>query len=107
MTWTRTINSTHGIIRAVIDFSDDKPNPTAVSAYQARTTDTLRYTRDEDNRIHIFFFFFLDAIFDKQNLIQLTVLVFLIQLFGRMSMFNSRLFLKSFLSVHPIVFYSL
>ena len=42
MTWTRTENGTHGIIRAVIDFSAGRPRPSAVSAYQARTSDTLR-----------------------------------------------------------------
>jgi len=42
MTWTRTENGTHGIIHAVIDFSDGKPKATAISAYQARTSDSLR-----------------------------------------------------------------
>jgi len=42
MIWTRTINGTHGIIHAVIDFSAGKPKPTAVSAYQVRTSDTLK-----------------------------------------------------------------
>ena len=42
MKWTKTMNGTHGIIRAVIDFSAGKSKPTAVSAYQARTSDTLR-----------------------------------------------------------------
>ena len=42
MTWTRTENGTHGILRTVIDFSGGKPRPSAVSAYQARTSDTLR-----------------------------------------------------------------
>jgi hypothetical protein len=42
MKWTRTVNATHGIIRAVIDFSSGKPKPTVVNAYQARTSDTLR-----------------------------------------------------------------
>jgi hypothetical protein len=37
------MNETHGIIRAVIDFSDGKPKPTIVTAYQARTSDTSRY----------------------------------------------------------------
>jgi hypothetical protein len=36
------MNATHGFIRAVIDFSGGKPKPTAVTAYQARTSDTLR-----------------------------------------------------------------
>jgi hypothetical protein len=42
MKWTRTVNGSHGIIRAVIDFSAGKPKPTVVSAYQVRTSDTLR-----------------------------------------------------------------
>ncbi|CAF3243804.1 unnamed protein product [Rotaria sp. Silwood2] len=42
MKWTRTSNGTHGIIRLAIDFTDGKPKPTAVTAYQARTSDTLR-----------------------------------------------------------------
>ncbi len=42
MKWTRTINGTHGIIRTIIDFGAGKPKPTAVSAYQAFTSDTLR-----------------------------------------------------------------
>jgi hypothetical protein len=42
MKWTRTTNSTHGIIRAVIDFSGGKPRATVVNGYQARTSDTLR-----------------------------------------------------------------
>ncbi|CAF3173165.1 unnamed protein product [Rotaria socialis] len=42
MKWTRTINGTLGIIHVVIDISGGKPQPTAVTAYQARTTDTLR-----------------------------------------------------------------
>ena len=42
MTWTRTINATHGIIRAVVDFNAGKPKATTVSAYQVRTSDTLR-----------------------------------------------------------------
>lgn len=42
MTWTRTINGTHGIIHAIINFSDGKPKPSTVTAYQARTSDTLR-----------------------------------------------------------------
>ena len=42
MKWTRTINETHGIIDVIIDFSSGKPKPNAVSAYQARTADTLR-----------------------------------------------------------------
>jgi hypothetical protein len=42
MKWTRTVNGTHGVIRADIDFSSGQPKPTAVSAYQARTSDTLR-----------------------------------------------------------------
>jgi hypothetical protein len=42
MKWTRTVNGTHGVIRVVIDFSAGKPKPTAVTAYQARTSDTLR-----------------------------------------------------------------
>ena len=42
MSWTRTINGTHGVIRAVIDFSSGQPKHSAVSAYQARTSDTLR-----------------------------------------------------------------
>lgn len=42
MTWDRTDNGTHGIIRVVIDFSGGKPKPTAIAAYKARTTDTLR-----------------------------------------------------------------
>jgi hypothetical protein len=43
MTWTRNVNGTHGIIHAVIDFGGGKPKPTVVSAYRARTSDTLRY----------------------------------------------------------------
>lgn len=43
MTWTRTENGTHGILRAVIDFSAGRPRPGVVSAYQVRTSDTLRY----------------------------------------------------------------
>ena len=42
MKWTRTINETHGVIHAIIDFGAGKPKPTAVSAYQAFTTDALR-----------------------------------------------------------------
>ncbi|CAF1488253.1 unnamed protein product [Adineta ricciae] len=42
MKWTRTINGTHGVIDVIIDFSSGKPKPNAVSAYQARTADTLR-----------------------------------------------------------------
>lgn len=40
--WTRTINQTHGVIRAVIDFGNGKPKPTLVTAYQARTNDNIR-----------------------------------------------------------------
>jgi hypothetical protein len=40
--WTRIINETHGIIRAVIDSTNGKPKPTSVTAYQAWTSDTLR-----------------------------------------------------------------
>ncbi len=40
--WTRTINGTHGIVRAIIDFDSGRPKPTAVAAYQARTSDSLR-----------------------------------------------------------------
>ncbi|CAF4361045.1 unnamed protein product, partial [Adineta steineri] len=42
MKWTRTMNGTHGFIHVTIDFSSGKPKPTTVSAYQARTSDTLR-----------------------------------------------------------------
>ncbi|CAF3924773.1 unnamed protein product, partial [Adineta steineri] len=42
MKWTRTVNGTHGVIRAVIDFGAGQPKPTAVTAYQARTGDTLK-----------------------------------------------------------------
>ncbi|CAF4774177.1 unnamed protein product [Rotaria sp. Silwood1] len=42
MKWTRTMNGTHGIIHAIIDFSAGRPKPADVAAYQARTTDTLR-----------------------------------------------------------------
>jgi hypothetical protein len=42
MKWTRTTNGTHGIIHAIIDFSAGKPKAAAVSAYRARTSDTLR-----------------------------------------------------------------
>ena len=45
MTWTRIINQTHGVIRAVIDFSNGKPKPIAMAAYQARTNDNLRFIR--------------------------------------------------------------
>jgi hypothetical protein len=42
MKWTRTENETDGMIHVIIDFSDGKPKPTVVSAYRARTSDTLR-----------------------------------------------------------------
>ncbi|CAF0920128.1 unnamed protein product [Rotaria sordida] len=42
MKWTRNVNGTHGIIHAIVDFSAGRPKPTDVSAYQARTSDTLR-----------------------------------------------------------------
>ncbi|CAF1212458.1 unnamed protein product [Rotaria sordida] len=42
MKWTRTVNGTHGIIHAVIDFSAGRPKPAIVTAYQARTRDTLK-----------------------------------------------------------------
>ncbi|UJR29021.1 hypothetical protein I4U23_010238 [Adineta vaga] len=42
MKWTRTVNETHGTIRATIDFSNGKPKASTVTAYQARTADKLR-----------------------------------------------------------------
>ena len=36
-TWTRTINETHGQIRANISISDGHPAPENVTVYQART----------------------------------------------------------------------
>ncbi|CAF1026861.1 unnamed protein product [Adineta ricciae] len=42
MTWTRMTNATHGTIRAVVDFSNGKAKASAVTAYQARTSDTSK-----------------------------------------------------------------
>ncbi|CAF3942961.1 unnamed protein product [Rotaria sordida] len=42
MKWTRTVNGTHGIIHAVIDFSAGRPKPANVTVYQARTRDILK-----------------------------------------------------------------
>lgn len=42
MKWTRSTNGTHGSIHVVLDFSNERPKPTAVSAYQTRTSDKLR-----------------------------------------------------------------
>lgn len=42
MTWTRTTNGTHGIIRAVVDSSNGKPKASQVTAYRARSSDTTK-----------------------------------------------------------------
>lgn len=45
MKWTRSINGTHGFIHAVVDLSNGQPQPTDITAYQARTSDSLRYNK--------------------------------------------------------------
>ncbi|CAF1556019.1 unnamed protein product [Rotaria sordida] len=66
MKWTRTVNGTHGIIHAVIDFSAGRLKPANVTAYQARTRDTLKrdfrrakldQTYGNKSFIILFFFF--------------------------------------------------
>lgn len=67
MTWTRTENGTHGILRAAIDFSAGRPRPGVVSAYQVRTSDTLRYDDFQRDSLGNIFFYRIDVIFVKLN----------------------------------------
>ena len=77
------MNETHGVIRAIVDFSVEKPKPTVVTGYEARTSDSLRFVKKgfSDNRA-VDLLRRLDATFDRQSWIPLRVILSVIPSHG-------------------------